>query len=374
MNCNAFESFFSSLNVRWIITDDDHSIRHRGIPMENGEKKQPIKTRNIAVVGFEGAEVLDIVGPMEVFGMAGTLLKEKSDDMSPAYHLSILAPKKGIFHTFSSGVKLDADHAWKEFDGPLDTLFIAGGPDVSALANDRDFLDWIRKMEKKVRRLCSICTGALVMAEAGLLDGKRATTHWIALKEMQSHYPEITVDCDALYIRDGHIATSAGITSGMDLALALVEEDYGRKLSLEVARMLVLYLKRPGGQSQFSVHLRQQIAEDSPLANILKWIVENYRKTITVEKLADLATMSPRNFARVFVRETGVTPARYIEQCRLEQAIRMLEDTNDPMETLARESGFHSAEHLRRATMRSLGITPQTYRERFHSTCHQEPI
>jgi transcriptional regulator GlxA family with amidase domain len=207
-----------------------------------------------------------------------------------------------------------------------------------------------------------------------LLDGKKATTHWIALKEMRSHYPEITVDCDALYIRDGHIATSAGITSGMDLALALVEEDYGRKLSLEVARMIVLYLKRPGGQSQFSVHLRQQIAEDSPLAHILKWIVENYRKPITVDQLAGLAAMSPRNFARVFVRETSVTPARYIEQCRLEQAIRMLEDTKDPMETLARESGFHSAEHLRRASMRNLGITPQAYRERFQSTCHHEPI
>jgi transcriptional regulator GlxA family with amidase domain len=160
----------------------------------------------------------------------------------------------------------------------------------------------------------------------------------------------------------------------MDLALALVEEDYGKKLSLDVARMLVLYLKRPGGQSQFSVQLRQQIAEDRPMARILKWLVENYQKSITIEQLADMAAMSPRNFARVFVRETGVTPARYIEQCRLEQAIRMLEDTEDPMETLARESGFHSAEHLRRASMRNLGITPQAYRERFQSTCHHKTI
>jgi transcriptional regulator GlxA family with amidase domain len=341
--------------------------------MKDGKEKLPIKTRNIAVVGFEGAEVLDIVGPLEVFAIAGMLLQGQNNDMQPAYHLSVLARKKGIFGTFS-GVKLVADCAWKNFTEPLDTLLIAGGPNVSPLTDDRQFIDWIRAMDKKVRRLCSICTGSFVLAQAGLLDGKRATTHWIALKDMQSGFPEITVDGDALYIRDGHIATSAGITSGMDLALALVEEDYGRKLSLEVARMLVLYLKRPGGQSQFSVQLRQQIAEDRPLAHILKWIVENYQKSITVEDLADMAAMSPRNFARVFVRETGVTPARYIEQCRLEQAIRMLEDTEDPMETLARESGFHSAEHLRRASMRNLGITPQAYRERFQSTCQQETI
>lgn len=332
--------------------------------MKDGKERLEIKTRNIAVVGFEGAEVLDIVGPLEVFAMAGMLLKERVVDMTPAYQISILAKHKGIFSTFS-GVKLVADCSWREFSEPLDTLFIAGGPDVSPLTDDRHFLEWIREREKHVRRLCSICTGSFVLARAGLLDGKRATTHWIAIKEMQSCFPEITVDCDALYIRDGHIATSAGITSGMDLALALVEEDYGKHLSLEVARMLVMYLKRPGGQSQFSVQLRQQIAEDRPLAGIVRWIAENYRKSITIEQLADMAAMSPRNFARVFVRETGVTPARYIEQCRLEQAIRMLEDTEDPMETLARESGFHSAEHLRRASMRNLGITPQAYRERF---------
>lgn len=338
-----------------------------------GREKIPIKTKHIAVVGFEGAEVLDIVGPLEVFAMAGMLLKDRSDDMTPAYKLSVLARGKGIFRTFS-GVKLVADCAWENFTKPLDTLLIAGGPDVTPLTKDKQFIDWIREMDEKVRRLCSICTGSFVLAQAGLLDGKRATTHWIALKEMQSGFPKIKVDCDALYIRDGHIATSAGITSGMDLALALVEEDYGKKLSLDVARMLVLYLKRPGGQSQFSVQLRQQIAEDRPLAGILKWIMENYRKSISVEQLADLAAMSPRNFTRVFVRETGVTPARYIEQCRLEQAIRMLEDTENPMETLARESGFHSAEHLRRASMRNLGITPQAYRERFQSTCQEETI
>lgn len=341
--------------------------------MTNGKDNLQIRTKNIAVVGFEGAEVLDIVGPLEVFAIASMLLKDQSDEMTPAYNLSVLARKKGIFSTFS-GVKLVADHSWRNFTQPLDTLFIAGGPDVSALAHDRHFIGWVRSMEKKVRRLSSVCTGSLVLAHAGLLRGRRATTHWLFLKEMQCSFPEITVDSDALYIRDGHIATSAGITSGMDLALALVEEDHGKKLSLEVARMLVLYLKRPGGQSQFSVQLRQQIAEDRPLAGILKWIVTNYRKSMTIEQLAEMAAMSPRNFARVFVRETGITPARYVEQCRLEQAIRRLEETQDPVETLARESGFHSAEHLRRASMRHLGITPQAYRERFQSAVHHETV
>jgi transcriptional regulator GlxA family with amidase domain len=337
---------------------------------ENAMEKYriPVVTRNIAVVGFEGSEILDIVGPLEVFAMADFLLKTQDASYEPAYQSYILARKKGVFSTFS-GVKLTADCAWKDFSKPIDTLFVAGGPDVSPLADDREFLNWLCGMEKQVRRFCSVCTGSLVLARAGLLDGKRATTHWVALQGMKADYPEIVVDCDALFIRDGHIATSAGITSGMDLALALVEEDYGKKLSLDVARMLVLYLKRPGGQSQFSVQLRQQIAQDSPMACILKWIAENYRGSVTIEKLAGQAAMSPRNFARVFVRETGVTPARYVEQCRLEHAIRLLEDKEDPVETLARESGFNSAEHLRRACMRYLGITPQAYRDRFQSTC-----
>lgn len=334
-------------------------------------KKLQNETKKVAVVGFQGAEILDIVGPIEVFAMADTLLRNQNKNLPSAYHTCILSPEKGVFNTFTAGVKLVADCAWWEFKEPLDTLFIAGGPDVSTLSNDDKFLDWIRNMEKKVRRLCSICTGSFVLAKAGLLNGKRATTHWVAIKEMQASYPEITVDCNALYVRDGHIATSAGITSGMDLALALVEEDYGRNLSLEVARMLVLYLKRSGGQSQFSVHLRQQIAEKSPLSTTLKWITQHYREPITVEKLSNLAAMSPRNFARVFVRETGVTPGRYIEQFRLEKAFRLLEDTTDLIETIARKSGFNNAEHLRRATIRNLGITPRAYRERFQSTNSQ---
>jgi len=333
--------------------------------------KTPIITRNIAVVGFEGSEILDIVGPLEVFAMANFLLKERNGTNEPAYNSCILARKEGIFSTFS-GVKLVADYSWKDFSEPVDTLLVAGGADVSPLADDRDFLKWLCGIEKKVRRFCSVCTGSLVLAKAGLLNGKRATTHWIALQEMKTSYPEVIVDCDALFIRDGHITTSAGITSGMDLALALVEEDYGKKLSLDVARMLVLYLKRPGGQSQFSVQLRQQIAEDRPLAVILKWIGENYRKTITIDRLAEQAVMSPRNFARVFLRETGVTPARYVEQCRLEHAIRLLEDTEALVETIARESGFNSAEHLRRSCMRYLGITPQAYRDRFQSSYRRE--
>jgi len=340
--------------------------------MEREKDRMPLVTRNIAVVGFEGSEILDIVGPLEVFAMADFLLKNQAS-CEPAYQSYILARRKGVFTTFS-GVKLTADYAWKDFSKPIDTLFVTGGPDVSPLADDGEFLNWLCGMEKKVRRFCSVCTGSLVLARAGLLDGKRATTHWVALQEMKTDYPEIVVDCDALFIRDGHIATSAGITSGMDLALALVEEDYGKKLSLDVARMLVLYLKRPGGQSQFSVQLRQQIAQDSPMAHILKWIADNYQGSITIEKLAGQAAMSPRNFARVFVRETGVTPARYVEQCRLEHAIRLLEDKEDPVETLARESGFNSAEHLRRACMRYLGITPQAYRDRFQSSCRQEKL
>jgi len=179
--------------------------------MKKTKEDLEIQTRNITVVGFEGVEILDIVGPLEVFAMAGFLLNNQYPDRLPAYHLSVLAKRKGVFRAYS-GINLFADASWRRFTGPVDTLFIAGGPDMTPLTGNPDFIDWVLKMEKKVRRLCSICTGSFVLAQAGLLNGKRATTHWITARELQNTYPQITVDCDALYIRDGHLATSAGIT------------------------------------------------------------------------------------------------------------------------------------------------------------------
>ncbi len=321
-------------------------------------------TRTIVMVGFEGAAALDITGPHEVFGFAAHILKDI--DESP-YKLILMAEKAGPFRT-SRGLKLVADGSWRDFQDSPDTLLVAGGPDVSCLIDNKEFLAWLRAMADNAIRIGSVCTGAFALAEAGLLDGRRATTHWSEVEHLKNTYPKVTVEADSIFVRDGNICTSAGVTAGMDLALALVEEDHGREVALSVARMMVLYLKRPGGQSQFSTLLQAQTAQGKRLATLLAWLDDNYRLPLTVEELAAKAAMSPRTFARVFLAETGVTPAHHLEKIRLERAVRHLETTGTSLETAARECGFTGCEQLRRAFQRHLGITPQEYRERFRTS------
>jgi transcriptional regulator GlxA family with amidase domain len=222
-------------------------------------------------------------------------------------------------------------------------------------------------MAPRVRRLVSVCTGAFVVAAAGLLEGRRATTHWAATGALARAHPRITVDADALFVRDGHVYTSAGVTAGMDLALALVEEDHGRALALSVARHLVLFLKRPGGQSQFSAHLAAQAIPDGPMQGLPAWVVEHLRDDLSVESLARRVAMSPRNFARVFTRTTGTTPARFVARARVEEARRALEDTGLPVDTVAARCGFGSAEQMRRTFRRHLRVVPREYRRRFET-------
>jgi len=321
-------------------------------------------TRTIVMVGFEGSAALDITGPYEVFGLASRIMTNMAE--SP-YKLILLAEKAGPFRT-ATGLNLVADCSWRDYQGNPDTLLVAGGPDVSCLLGNKEFLAWLRYMAINAFRIGSVCTGAFALAEAGLLDGRRATTHWSKVENLKKGFPKVTVEPDAIFVRDRNICTSAGVTAGMDLALALVEEDYGREVALSVARMLVLYLKRPGGQSQFSTLLQAQTAQGKRLAPLLAWLADNYRTPLTVEELASRAAMSPRTFARVFLAETGVTPAHHLEKIRLEHAVRHLETTGTSLETAARECGFTGCEQLRRAFQRHLGITPQEYRERFRTT------
>lgn len=284
----------------------------------------------------------------------------------PGYDVTILAEQSGTLAT-SSGVRLFADAAWHDMPEDVDTLIVVGSPDgpLKKALDRQELITWLRLAGKRVRRLVSVCTGAFLLAEAGLLDGRQATTHWMDLDRLRREYPHVIVKTDAIYVRDGHVATSAGVTACMDLALALVEEDFGRKMALTVARRLVMYLKRPGGQAQFSTHLRAQMVDDGPLVPLLAWLRENSHCRLTVEDLAARVAMSPRNFARVFLRETSIPPAKYIEQLRLERAMRLLEDTGNTVETVARESGFIGGEQMRRAFLRQLGITPLAYRQRF---------
>jgi transcriptional regulator GlxA family with amidase domain len=306
-----------------------------------------------------------VVGPIEVFSTATRYLRERQPDAPPAYSTEILASRAGAV-TMGSGIGLVANRSYRSVRGGIDTLIVCGG-NARAAAADPALLRWLQRMEPKVRRLASVCTGAFILAAAGLLNGRRATTHWLSAPALARDYPEITVEPDAIFVRDGHLYTSAGVTAGMDLALALVEEDHGRDVALMVARLLVLFLKRPGGQSQFSSQLAVQMLPSGPLKGLPEWIVEHLGEDLTVESLAARVAMSPRNFARVFRKETGMTPAKFVERARVERARRELEDSTAPVETVAVVCGFGSAERMRRTFQRHLRVVPQEYRRRFEN-------
>lgn len=229
-------------------------------------------------------------------------------------------------------------------------------------------LNRIKTEAKRARRVASVCNGAFILAACGLLKGKRATTHWIVAEELARRYPDITVASDAIFLRDNKIATSAGVTAGIDLALALVEEDHGSALAMDVARMLVLYLRRPGGQSQFSAPLNSQAQAGRRFIDLHDWILENLNQPISIERLADRAGMSPRNFSRIFTSETGISPGQYVELLRLNRARELLESGNDTLQTIAEMSGFGREERLRRVFQRRLRVTPVEYRNHFQKS------
>ena len=329
--------------------------------MPRNPKPRQHTPRTIAILGFDGVAALDITGPHEVFSMPTYLAQDKA---VPPYRIVLLADQPGPIRS-SSGLSLIPDASWRNFHDKVDTLLVCGGPDMTRLQRNQKLLAWLRTMARHTRRIGSICTGAFLLAEAGLLKNRRATTHWREAMRLAQEYSSISVEPDAIYVKDGHVYTSAGITAGMDLALALVEEDLGRDVALAVARMLVLFLKRPGGQSQFSTQLQAQAVEGQRLANLLSWLADHHHKSLTVEDMASQAGMSPRNFARVFVAETGDTPALYLEKLRLEHAVRLLETTGTSLDMTAQTCGFTGHEQLRRAFQRHKGITPQDYRQRF---------
>lgn len=320
-------------------------------------------TRLVSMLAFDNADILDITGPLDVFSIANLLLQE-SGRTTPAYQTEIIATIQDEIVVTASGIRLLADAACSS-RSQTNTLLVPGGPVTDDVSEE--LIDWIRRTSPLARRVGSICSGAFLLARAGLLDGRRATTHWRMAAELQQRFPQIHVEADAIYIKDGPVYTSAGITAGIDLALALVEEDFGRVLALNVARMMVLYFKRPGGQSQFSTSLFSQYREGGILAPTIQWIRENHTQHLTNEVMAAHAAMSLRNFARIFKRETNTTPARFIERIRLEAAVKYLEETHQALETIARECGFQSGEHFRQAFLRSFRITPGEYRDRFWS-------
>jgi transcriptional regulator GlxA family with amidase domain len=307
---------------------------------------------------------LDITGPLEVFNTATAVLKRQGNT-DGGYRARFVAANKGPV-ALSSGLIVFAGAAFSH-RAKADTLLIPGGKGAVQAAASPGLLTFIRKRARQVKRLISVCNGAFILAAAGLLDGRQATTHWLGVDALAKNYPKIEVQPEAIYTCDGDIYTSAGVTTGIDLALAMVEEDFGATVALEVSRILVLYYRRPGNQSQFSTPLQAQSAAGNRFARLHDWLVINLDRPITVEAMANRAAMSPRNFARVFKAKTGMTPSRYLETLRLDRARELLASGEMPLNDIADISGFGREERLRRAFLRRFNVTPGQYRLHFTS-------
>ena len=316
--------------------------------------------RDVLVVLFDGVQSLDITGPMEVFVGANAALAEQGDP-APAYAVRTASLGRSTIRT-SSGLVLTPDLDLRTARTPH-TLVVPGGQGTRN--PDPELVSWLRRRADRASRTAAVCTGAFLLAEAGLLAGRRATTHWRWCPTLARRFPEIDVDAEPIFVRDGPIATSAGVTAGIDLALALVEQDLGRDVALAIARALVMFLRRPGNQSQFSAQLTAQLARREPLRDVQRWIAEHPGADLCVDVLAARANLSPRQFSRAFTAEVGVPPGRYVDRVRLEVARGQLEDTGDSVERIARRCGYGTPESMRRAFLRALDVSPAEYRRRF---------
>jgi transcriptional regulator GlxA family with amidase domain len=327
---------------------------------EDQDMRQSDQPRRVVVVAFPGVQILDVTGPSEVFALASAI------GGGEPYAVELLAPRRGPLAT-SSGIELVAQRSLTACHGPIDTLVVAGGAGVREAERDQRLIAWLREAAGRSRRVTSVCSGAFLLARAGLLEGRSATTHWASCAQLAQRYPNVAVELEPIFVRDGHIYTSAGVTAGIDLALALVAEDLGDRVALEVARALVLFVRRPGGQAQFSSTLAGQQASYASLRELQDWMVDHLDEDLSVAALAQRAFMSERNFARVFRKEIGVTPASYVESLRVERARLLLESTRRGVAEIARECGFGTVETLRRSFARALAVSPGEYRERFRS-------
>lgn len=320
----------------------------------------PNMPKTIDVLAFANVQLLDVTGPLQVFASANDLVRQQG--LPPPYVPRVIAP--GPEPVMSSAGLALVSVQLPPPGQPCDTLIVAGGWGVYAAAEDTALVAWVRQRAAQSRRVASVCTGAFLLAASGWLDGRRVVTHWTRCEQLAQLYPSLQVEANPIFINDGPVWTSAGVTAGIDLALALVEADLGRAMALEVARQLVVFLKRPGGQSQFSVTLALQ-QDGSRFDELHAWIAENLKLDLNIPSLALQAGMSERSFVRHYRQETGQTPARAIEAIRVESARRLLCDTGMAVKRVAVQCGFGSEETLRRSFLKALGVTPQAYRERF---------
>jgi transcriptional regulator GlxA family with amidase domain len=313
----------------------------------------------VVILAPPGVQSLDVVGPAEVFWEAARRLGDPT-----AYEVQIMGTTTGAVSGTGS-LRFLADRTIYDPDEPIDTLLVGGDPSFEEI--DPAVTTWLSRRAPTMRRYGSVCTGVFFLAAAGLLDGRRVTTHWECADKLRNDFPNLSVDDNQIFIRDGSLCTTAGVTAGMDLALALVEEDFGRQLALTVARYMVMFLKRPGGQSQFSAHLAAQMSTKSQIQKAQEYVLDNLSADLSVDVLACRAGMSTRNFSRVFRRDVKLTPAGFVDAARIDAARRMLADTKMPLQRIARACGFGNLNTMRRVFVRNLGVTPLDYRRSFHS-------
>lgn len=327
-----------------------------------------IKIRHIVILVPPNSTLLTTAGPLEVFSKVVEQFDLVKHNVDFRYKTHVVAMGKEKLINTSSGLPIVSEACYSEIDYPIDTLIITGLARYLDVSQKDKMLEWLKVQSQSIRRICSVCSGAFILAEVGLLNGRKATAHWSKNEELAQMYPLIDVQIARIFIKDGNIYTAAGITSGMDLALALVEEDLGQSFALHVARWLVLYLKRPGNQSQFGTYLDCKNIGNPTIRKICEWILEHLREDLTVENLAEYAAMSPRNFARVFVRELRVTPAKFINKLRIENASQHLIETQLSLDEIAFHCGLKTGENLRRQFINLMEITPAQYRKSFQSS------
>jgi transcriptional regulator GlxA family with amidase domain len=323
----------------------------------------PAGNRRLAILMYPRVRELDVAGIVDVFSSANQLLPEER-----RYRIDFISTEKEAEVEGMFGMALRSGPHYTTLKEKFDTLLVPGGIGIGEGRTKPALLQWLKRQARSSRRVGSVCVGAFLLAEAGLLDGRRATTHWAFAEKMAKEFPAVKVDPEPIWVKDGHLYSAAGATSGIDLCLALVEEDHGRKIALEVARMLVVFLCRPGNQAQFSVSLREQTTESRPLRDLQVWMLDHIADDLSVPALAARAAMSDRNFQRVFTREMGKSPAHYVEEIRIEAVRRKLERSTQSMEEIASACGFNSADVMGRSFLRQLKVTPAEYRTRFRTS------